>query len=126
MTASLKSEETSQDENVSQGNQIVQKRFFYILDKIKKCNVIIITFFLWHLNKTQILTINSIFGLNYVQIIIQLITVRIQICLMISFIHCNRDLLKVTKKAERITGRIFKKTFIFFQEDKVFKKFISA
>ena len=30
MTASLKSEETSQDENVSQGNQIVQKRFLFL------------------------------------------------------------------------------------------------
>ena len=41
MTASLKSEETSQDVNVSQGNQIVQKRFFYLLHKKRKemqCN----------------------------------------------------------------------------------------
>ena len=40
MTASLKSEETSQDENVSQGNQIVQKRFL-LFDKKRKemqCN----------------------------------------------------------------------------------------
>ena len=49
MTASLKSEETSQDVNVSQGNQIVQKRFFiYYIRKEKKCNVIIIISFLFN------------------------------------------------------------------------------
>ena len=63
MTASLKSEETSQDENVSQGNQIVQKRFFiYLIRKEKKCNVIIIISFYSNQNQCSLfLFINLIY-----------------------------------------------------------------
>ena len=81
MTASLKSEETSQDVNVSQGNQIVQKRFFiYQMRKEKKCNVIIIISFFIQTKASVRKHIDLIFNLVVRQLCIYILFLYLLIC----------------------------------------------